>query len=110
MHVFHNRPLALACACVALTAVFAYRLAHAIFIPLCVLLSVVAVTFAVLYFINGAWFDSLLPNLFARLALFSQYAGFMYGYFDLSVFVLYLSVTVFFLFLTQVTMEKRRLL
>lgn len=65
---------------------------------------------ALLYIINGSWFESILPNLFARIGLFSQYAGFMYGYFDLTVCVLYLGITVFFLFLTQVSMEKRRLL
>jgi len=69
-------------------------------------------TFAItaLYLFKADLFVSLLPNILSKLALFTQFSGFMYGYFDLTVAVLYLSVTVLFLFLTVVSMEKRRLM
>ncbi len=64
----------------------------------------------VLYFAKPAFFASLLPNFFSKTALFAQYGGFMYGYIDLSVVVLYLTTAALFLFLTVAFMEKRRLM
>lgn len=64
----------------------------------------------VLYLVKPAFFASLLPNCFSKVALFAQYGGFMYGYIDLSVVVLYLTTAALFLFLTITFMEKRRLM
>jgi len=72
--------------------------------------AVLAALTTALYLIKSSLFESLIPNFFGKLALFAQYAGFMEGYFDLSVLVLYLSIICVSLFLTYVSMEKRRLL
>lgn len=64
----------------------------------------------VLYLVKASLFESLIPNFFGKLALFAQHSGFMEGYFDLTALVLYLSITCVSLFLTYVSMEKRRLL
>lgn len=69
-----------------------------------------ALATTVVYLVKPALFDSLLPGILGKLALFAQFGGFMYGYLDLSVPVLYLTVTLLFLFFTVVFMEKRRLL
>lgn len=74
------------------------------------LAAVLTLAITALYLVKADLFVSLLPNILSKLALFMQFSGFMYGYFDLSVMVLYLSLTVLFLFLTVVSMEKRRLL
>ena len=65
---------------------------------------------AAVYLIKPALFSSLFPSLLSKMALFTQFGGFMYGYVDLSVLVLYLSTIALFLFLTVAFMEKRRLL
>lgn len=65
---------------------------------------------AAAYLIKADLFVSLLPNILLKSSLFAQFSGFMYGYFDITVAVLYLSVIGLFLFLTVVSMEKRRLL
>lgn len=62
------------------------------------------------YLIKPALFEALFPSLLTKMALFTQFGGFTYGYLDLSVLVLYLSTIVLFLFLTVAFMEKRRLL
>jgi len=65
---------------------------------------------AVTYLVNPELFSSLLRNFFAKASLFTRFSGFTAGYFDLSALVLYLTVTLLFLFLTVLSMEKRRLL
>ena len=65
---------------------------------------------AVTYLVSPELFSSLLPNFFAKASLFTRFSGFTAGYFDLSALVLYLTVTLLFLFLTVLSMEKRRLL
>ena len=86
-----------------------WAVSRAVLLGVCVGGGAVVLT-ALVYIVKPALFSSLLPRFLNKLALFAQYAGFMGGYFDLSVFVLYLSVIAFFLFLTCVSMEKRRLL
>ena len=65
---------------------------------------------AIVYLIKPELFSYLLPNFFSKVALFTQFGGFMYGYIDLSAVVLYLTTAVLFMFLTVAFMEKRRLL
>ena len=80
-------------------------------LPLGVATAAVFVAIATLLFvIKSSLYESLLPNFFGKLALFAQFAGFMEGYFDLTALVLYLSIIFASLFLTYVSMEKRRLL
>lgn len=61
-----------------------------------------------LYLIDRTVFEGLLPDLMTRLSLFRQFDPFVNGAFDLSAIVYYLSVMVFFLFLSVQSMEKRR--
>ena len=80
-------------------------------LPLGVATAAVFVAIATLLcVIKSSLYESLLPNFFGKLALFAQFAGFMEGYFDLTALVLYLSTIFASLFLTYVSMEKRRLL
>ena len=63
----------------------------------------------VVYLVRAALFDGLLQKLLYGVDLFSRYGGFAYGRIDLVGIVFYLSVCLFFLFLTVRSMDKRRL-
>ena len=63
----------------------------------------------VLYLLRSSLFEGLLPRLVRAVDLFSRFRGFACGRIDLVGTVFYLSVSLFFLFLTVQTMEKRRL-
>ena len=63
----------------------------------------------VLYLVRSSLFEGLLPRLVRTIDLFSRFRGFAYGRLDLVGTVFYLSVSLFFLFLTVRSMEKRRL-
>lgn len=64
---------------------------------------------AVVYIAKNDLFESLLPNFFISVDLFSRFGGFSYGHFNLVGTVFYLSCIAFFLFVTVRSMEKRRL-
>lgn len=70
--------------------------------------TVLTLTASVLYLIDSEKFVSLVPNLITSSALFARFGGFVGGFFDLSACVLYLGTIGFFLYLTYVSMEKRR--
>lgn len=53
-------------------------------------------------------FEGLLPDIMRTLSLFERFNTFVSGVFDLTVIVYYLSVIVFFLFLSVQSLEKRR--
>ena len=53
-------------------------------------------------------FSGLFPALLSYLAVFDRFYTFVYGIFDVTAVVYYLSVIVFFLFLTVQVMEKKR--
>lgn len=61
-----------------------------------------------LYFFSPDTLESLLPNLMKEISLFKQFEAFINGVFDLTSVVYFLSVIVFFLFLTVQSLEKRR--
>lgn len=65
---------------------------------------------ALLMFYNAkkAAFTSLFPNLVKRLSLYASFQKIPGGVFDITSIVYMLSVTVFFVFLTVQTLEKRR--
>lgn len=63
---------------------------------------------AVLYFVNNTAFEGLLPDIMTTLSLFRRFDTFVNGAFDLSAITYYLSVMVFFLFLSVQSLEKRR--
>ena len=62
----------------------------------------------VAFFFNNEIFKGLLPALMKRLSLFNRFTAFVNGVFDLTAIVFYLSIIVFFLFLTVQALEKRR--
>ena len=61
-----------------------------------------------LYMIKAALFSGLFPAILSYLAVFERFYTFAYGIFDVTAIVYYLTVIVFFLFLTVQFMEKKR--
>ena len=64
--------------------------------------------FMVTYWVDSTKLEGLLPEIMTRLSLFEQFQSFVNGVFDLTSVVFYLSVSIFFLFLTVQSLEKRR--
>lgn len=62
----------------------------------------------VLYFVDSTAFEGLLPGIMTKLSLFERFTTFVNGFFDMTAMVYYLSVIVFFLFLSVQSLEKRR--
>lgn len=62
----------------------------------------------VVYIVNGDALEGLLPEIMSALSLFERFYTFVNGVFDLPSIVYYLSVIVFFLFLSVQSLEKRR--
>lgn len=60
------------------------------------------------YLIDAAKLEGLLPTLMEKLSLFERFYHFVNGIFDWTSVVFYGSVIVFFLFLTVMSLEKRR--
>lgn len=60
------------------------------------------------YRINNSLFEGLIPDIMSRLSLFKRFSTFVNGVFDMNAIVYYLSVIVFFLFLSIQSLEKRR--
>lgn len=61
-----------------------------------------------IYFLNPTAFEGLLPNIMRQLSLFDRFNIFVSGVFDLTAIFYYVSVIVFFLFLSVQSLEKRR--
>ena len=59
-------------------------------------------------FIDPTVFEGLLPKIMRQLSLFNRFNTFVSGVFDLTAIFCYISVIVFFLFLSVQSMEKRR--
>ncbi len=68
------------------------------------LMAVVVIT----YWVDSTIFEGLLPEIMTALSLFERLDVFVTGVFDLTAVVYYLSVAVFFLFLSVQSLEKRR--
>lgn len=60
------------------------------------------------YFLNASVFEGLFAELISTLSLFDRFNSFVYGMFDVTAIVYYLSIIVFFLFLSVQSVEKRR--
>ena len=69
-----------------------------------ILLAVITAT----YFLSPTAFEGLLPNIMRQLSLFDRLNTFVSGVFDLTAIFYYVSVIVFFLFLSVQSLEKRR--
>ena len=63
---------------------------------------------AAVYYVDPAKFEGLLPDIMTKLSLFERFYVFVNGVFDWTGIVYYLTVIVFFLFLSVQSMEKRR--
>lgn len=60
------------------------------------------------YFLDAEKFEGLLPGIMEKLSLFERFYGFVNGIFDMTSIVYFITVAVFFLFLSVQSMEKRR--
>lgn len=60
------------------------------------------------FFLDSSKFEGLLPDIMAKLSLFERLDVFVNGVFDMTAIVYYLSVIIFFLFLSVQSLEKRR--
>jgi len=60
------------------------------------------------YYFNRPAFEGLFPDLLSTLSVFDRLNNFILGIFDVGAIVYYLSLTVFFLFLSMQSVEKRR--
>ena len=60
------------------------------------------------YRIDSSVFEGLIPDIMTKLSLFKRFSTFVNGVFDMSAIVYYLTVIVFFLFLSVQSLEKRR--
>ncbi len=60
------------------------------------------------YILNSEAFEGLLPNMMKKISLFERFYIFVSGVFDLTAIIYYITVIVFFLFLSVQSLEKRR--
>lgn len=60
------------------------------------------------YFMDSTVYEGLLPDIMTKLSLFERFYTFVSGVFDMTAIVYYLTVIVFFLFLSVQSLEKRR--
>ena len=70
-------------------------------------LGLMLITCAV-YFVDSTKFEGLVPEIMTNLSLFERFNTFVNGVFDMTAIVYYLTVIVFFIFLTVQSLEKRR--
>lgn len=67
----------------------------------------IAVTM-ITYYVDMSKFEGLLPKIMTKLSLFERFNVIVNGVFDMTAIVYYLTVIVFFLFLSVQSLEKRR--
>ena len=70
-------------------------------------LGIMAIT-VVTFYIDSTVFEGLLPDIMKTLSLFDRFETIVNGVFDMTAIVYFLSVIVFFLFLSVQSLEKRR--
>jgi ABC-2 type transport system permease protein len=69
---------------------------------------VIVVGSVILYFVKSDLLEGILPTVMSALSLFEKFYTFVNGVFDVTAVVFYLTVIVFFLFLSVQSLEKRR--
>ena len=69
---------------------------------------VLMVPMSLFYYFKRTLFEGLIPRILSSLAVFDRFNNFIYGIFDLRAVIYYLSITVFFVFLTVQSFEKKR--
>jgi len=70
--------------------------------------SLLLVGVVVTYFVDSTKLEGLLPSIMKKLSLFERFNVFVNGIFDMTAIVYYLTIIVFFLFLSVQSLEKRR--
>ncbi len=70
-------------------------------------LGIMAIT-VVTFYMDPTVFEGLLPDMMRTLSLFDRFETIVNGVFDMTAIIYYLSVIVFFLFLSVQSLEKRR--
>lgn len=65
-------------------------------------------TILITYFIDSSKFEGMIPKIMTQLSLFERFNVFVNGIFDMTGIVYYLTIIVFFLFLSVQSLEKRR--
>lgn len=60
------------------------------------------------YFIDSKKFEGMLPGIMKKLSLFERFTAIVNGVFDMTAIIYYITVIVFFLFLSVQSLEKRR--
>ncbi len=70
-------------------------------------LTLVASVMAV-FWLKPEWLEGLVPEIMSTLSLFERFFVFVNGVFDITAIVYYITVIVFFLFLSVQSLEKRR--
>lgn len=70
--------------------------------------AILSIAIAGLYMMDSSGFEGLLPDIMTKLSLFERFYKFVNGVFDLTGIVYYVTVIVFFLFLSVQSLEKRR--
>ena len=63
---------------------------------------------SVQFYLDSSRFEGLLPDIMRKLSLFDRFETFVNGVFDMTAIVYFVSVIVFFLFLSVQSLEKRR--
>ena len=62
----------------------------------------------VLYLYRSEWFEGLFPKILENISVYERFYEFVDGIFDYTHVVYFISVIIFFLFLTVQSLEKRR--
>lgn len=60
------------------------------------------------YYVDSSRFEGMIPKVMKSLSLFDRFSTFVNGVFDVTGIIYYITVIVFFLFLTVQSLEKRR--
>ncbi len=60
------------------------------------------------FWLKPEWLEGLVPQIMAELSLFERFFVFVNGVFDITAIVYYITVIIFFLFLSVQSLEKRR--
>lgn len=66
------------------------------------------ITLGIAYLADSSKFEGLLPKIMTQISLFERFYTFVNGVFDLTAIIYYMTVIIFFLFLSVQSLEKRR--
>jgi len=95
------------CVCAILLALLVYALTKNFNVAV-IVAAVCIVPLCIVYMVKASLFSGLFPALMSYLAVFDRFYTFVYGIFDVTAVIYYISVIVFALFLTVQVMEKKR--